>query len=89
LDSLIKKNGRLDPVSERSVPSCYYGQDPVTQLFTSTISLNDEGTKYDLELSKKDDSTKHRAVQEGLVARKAKVMLDESGTPRESHQAIS
>jgi hypothetical protein len=87
LDSLIKKNGRLDPVSERSVPSCYYGQDPVTQLFTSTISLNDEGTKYDLELSKKDDPTKHRFW--GLVARKAKVMLDESGTPRESHQAIS
>ncbi|XP_035817649.1 uncharacterized protein [Zea mays] len=54
-------------------------QDPVTHLYTSTTSLNDEGPKYDLELSKKDHR-KHGFW--GLVAQKAKVMLDENGTPR-------
>ncbi|WVZ98973.1 hypothetical protein U9M48_044340 [Paspalum notatum var. saurae] len=54
-------------------------QDPVTQLYTSTTSLNDEGPKYDLELSMKDH-TKHGFW--GLLAQKAKVMLDENGTPR-------
>ncbi|KAK3138453.1 hypothetical protein QOZ80_5AG0369130 [Eleusine coracana subsp. coracana] len=58
-------------------------QDPVTQLFTSPTNLNDEGSKYDLELSKKD-ATRHGFW--ALVAQKAKVMLDENGTPRESHQ---
>ncbi|KAL5655334.1 hypothetical protein ACJX0J_034653, partial [Zea mays] len=53
--------------------------DPVTHLYTSTTSLNDEGPKYDLELSKKDHR-KHGFW--GLVAQKAKVMLDENGTPR-------
>ncbi|KAJ1263397.1 hypothetical protein BS78_09G181600 [Paspalum vaginatum] len=54
-------------------------QDPVTQLYTSTTSVNDEGPKYDLELSMKDH-TKHGFW--GLLAQKAKVMLDENGTPR-------
>ncbi|TVU19953.1 hypothetical protein EJB05_36136, partial [Eragrostis curvula] len=61
-------------------------QDPVTQLLTSTTNLNDEGSKYDLELSKKDDA---RHGFWGLVARKAKVMLDENGTPRESQSSQS
>ncbi|CAN6350652.1 unnamed protein product [Urochloa humidicola] len=54
-------------------------QDPVTQLYTSTTKLNDDGPKYDLELSKKDDA---RHGFWSLVAQKAKVMLDENGTPR-------
>ncbi|KAK8457565.1 hypothetical protein SEVIR_3G206700v4 [Setaria viridis] len=54
-------------------------QDPVTQLYTSTTKLNDDGPKYDLELSQKDD-TRHGFWS--LVAQKAKVMLDENGTPR-------
>nr|CAB3464910.1 unnamed protein product [Digitaria exilis] len=54
-------------------------QDPVTQLYTSTTKLNDDGPKYDLELSKKDDA---RHGLWSLVAQKAKVMLDENGTPR-------
>ncbi|CAD6333483.1 unnamed protein product [Miscanthus lutarioriparius] len=58
-------------------------QDPVTQLYTSTTSLNDEGPKYDIELSKKDH-TKHGFW--ALVAQKAKVMLDENGTPRAQTQ---
>jgi hypothetical protein len=41
--------------------------------------LNDDGPKYDLELSKKDE-TRHGLWS--LVAQKAKVMLDENGTPR-------
>ncbi|XP_066381025.1 uncharacterized protein [Miscanthus floridulus] len=55
-------------------------QDPVTQLYTSTTSLNDEGPKYDIELS----NTKHGFW--ALVAQKAKVMLDENGTPRAQTQ---
>lgn len=58
-------------------------QDPVTQLFTSPTNLNDEGSKYDLELSKKEE-TRHGFW--ALVAQKAKIMLDENGTPRESHE---
>ncbi|OEL32773.1 hypothetical protein BAE44_0006205 [Dichanthelium oligosanthes] len=54
-------------------------QDPVTQLYTSTTKVNDEGPKYDIELSKKDE-TRHGFWS--LVAQKAKVMLDENGTPR-------
>ncbi|CAL4901335.1 unnamed protein product [Urochloa decumbens] len=54
-------------------------QDPVTQLYTSTTKLNDDGPKYDLELSKKEDA---RHGFWSLVAQKAKVMLDENGTPR-------
>ncbi|AQK86787.1 uncharacterized protein [Zea mays] len=54
-------------------------QDPVTHLYTSPTCLNDEGPKYDLELSKKEH-TKHGFW--GLLAQKAKVMLDENGTPR-------
>ncbi|RLN30534.1 hypothetical protein C2845_PM05G34200 [Panicum miliaceum] len=54
-------------------------QDPVTQLYTSTTMLNDDGPKYDIELSKKDE-TRHGLWS--LVAQKAKVMLDENGTPR-------
>ncbi|PUZ65498.1 hypothetical protein GQ55_3G227800 [Panicum hallii var. hallii] len=54
-------------------------QDPVTQLYASTTMLNDDGPKYDLELSKKDE-TRHGLWS--LVAQKAKVMLDENGTPR-------
>ncbi|KAL6609770.1 hypothetical protein ACP70R_039739 [Stipagrostis hirtigluma subsp. patula] len=60
--------------------------DPVTQLYTSTRSLNDDGTKYDLELSKKDEA-KHGFW--GVLAQKAKVMLDENGTPRESQPSQS
>ncbi|KAL6619046.1 hypothetical protein ACP70R_034185 [Stipagrostis hirtigluma subsp. patula] len=60
--------------------------DPVTQLYTSTRSLNDDGTKYDLELSKKDDA-KHGFW--GVLAQKAKVMLDENGTPRQSQPSQS
>ncbi|XP_062230384.1 uncharacterized protein LOC133928139 [Phragmites australis] len=56
-------------------------QDPVTQLYTSTRLLNDDGPKYDLELSRRDDA-KHGFW--GLVAQKAKVMLDENGTPRDT-----
>ncbi|XP_039837818.1 uncharacterized protein LOC120698333 [Panicum virgatum] len=41
--------------------------DPVTQLYTSTTMLNDDGPKHGLW---------------SLVAQKAKVMLDENGTPR-------
>ena len=41
--------------------------------------LNDDGPKYDLELSKKDEA---RHGLWSLVAQKAKVMLDENGTPR-------
>ncbi|KAG2618540.1 uncharacterized protein LOC120667673 [Panicum virgatum] len=54
-------------------------QDPVTQLYTSTSMLNDDGPKYDLDLSKKDEA---RHGLWSLVAQKAKVMLDENGTPR-------
>ena len=42
--------------------------------------LNDDGPKYDLELSKKDEARRHGLWS--LVAQKAKVMLDENGTPR-------
>ncbi|XP_072148469.1 uncharacterized protein [Setaria viridis] len=62
----------------RSPPSTHL-MDPVTQLYTSTTKLNDDGPKYDLELSQKDD-TRHGFWS--LVAQKAKVMLDENGTPR-------
>ncbi|XP_062179474.1 uncharacterized protein LOC133884123 [Phragmites australis] len=60
--------------------------DPVTQLYTSTTSLNDDGPTYDLELSRKDDA-KHGLW--GVVAQKAKVMLDENGTPRDSQPSQS
>ncbi|KAG0518553.1 hypothetical protein BDA96_09G185700 [Sorghum bicolor] len=60
-------------------------QDPVTHLYTSTTSLNDEGPKYDIELSKKD----HKHGFWALVAQKAKVMLDENGTPRAAQTQTS
>ncbi|CAM0954957.1 unnamed protein product [Alopecurus aequalis] len=55
-----------------------FAQDPVTMLYTSTSGTSDDSKHSPL----KKDETKQGLW--GLLAQQAKVMLDETGTPREA-----